>query len=104
MSMTLKPGARLLSAVCATEMIAVKVPAGEIEITIGGSAPVLSAADRDGSGSVADGYGGGASMGKRYVDAANTVELLCTKAGDGLPAVDGALLELKDAKPLPASD
>ncbi len=104
MSMTLKPGARLLSAVCATEMIAVKVPAGEIEITIGGSAPLLSAADRDGSGSVADGHGGGASMGKRYVDAANTVELLCTKAGDGLPAVDGVLLELKDAKPLPASD
>lgn len=104
MSMTLKPGARLLSAVCATEMIAVKVPAGEIEITIGGSAPLLSAADRDASGSVADGHGGGASMGKRYVDAANTVELLCTKAGDGLPAVDGELLELKDAKPLPASD
>lgn len=104
MSMTLKPGARLLSAVCATELIAVKVPAGEIAITIGGSAPVLSAADRDGSGSVADGHGGGASMGKRYVDEGNTLELLCTKAGDGVPALGGVVLEIKDAKPLPASD
>jgi hypothetical protein len=43
-------------------------------------------------------------MGKRYVDADDTVELLCTKAGDGLPAVDGRLMQLKEAKALPASD
>ena len=104
MSMSLKPGSRLFSAVCATEMIAVKAPAGEVDITIGGVPPVLSAADRDGSGSIADGHGGGASMGKRYVDASDTIELLCTKAGDGVPALGGELLQLKEAKPLPASD
>jgi len=43
-------------------------------------------------------------MGKRYVDEGETVELLCTKAGDGVPAMGGALLELKGAKALPASD
>jgi hypothetical protein len=43
-------------------------------------------------------------MGKRYVDEADSVELLCTKPGDGLPALDGEVLQLKDAKPLPASD
>ena len=36
-------------------------------------------------------------MGKRYVDEANTIELLCTKPGDGLPAIAGALLTIKDA-------
>ena len=104
MSITLKPGTRLFSAVCTTEMIAVKVPAGEAGLTIGGAAPVSSAADRDGTGSVADGHGGGVSMGKRYVDDADTIELLCTKAGDGVPALDGVLLQLKEAKALPASD
>lgn len=104
MSMTLKPGTRLFSAVCTTEMIAVKAPAGEIELTIGGAAPVASAADRDDTGAVADGHGGGASMGKRYVDDDETVELLCTKAGDGIPAIGGVPLQLKEAKALPASD
>lgn len=104
MSMTLKPGARLFSVVCPTEMIAVKAPSGEVDLTIGGVAPVASAAERSDSGSVADGHGGGAAMGKRYVDDAGTIELLCTKAGDGLPALNGELLELKEAKALPASD
>lgn len=104
MAMSIKAGARLFSSVCATEMIAVKVPAGEIEVTIGGAAPVLSAGERTGTGAVAAGHGGGAAMGKRYVDAADTIELLCTKAGDGVPALGGELLVIKEAKAMPASD
>lgn len=104
MTMILKPGTRLFSAVCATELIAVKAPTGEINLTIGGATPVLTAADRSGSAAVADGHGGGALMGKRYVDNENTIELLCTKAGEGLPALDGEVLATKEAKPLPASD
>lgn len=104
MPMTLKPGARLFSAVCTTELIAVKVPAGEVDLTIGGVPPVGSAAERTQTGSVADGHGGGAAMGKRYVDSAETIELLCTKPGDGVPALGDELLQLKEAKPLPASD
>jgi hypothetical protein len=104
MSLTLKPGTRLISAVCSTEMIVVKAPAGDVELTIGGVAPVASAAERTGSGEVVDGHGGGVAMGKRYVDEAATIELLCTKAGEGVPAVGGSPLELKEAKPLPASD
>ncbi len=104
MAMNLKPGTRLFSAVCSTELITVKAPPDEVDLTIGGVPPVSSAADRDPSGSVADGHGGGAAMGKRYVDEGDTIELLCTKAGDGVPAVAGELLVLKDSKPLPASD
>ncbi len=43
-------------------------------------------------------------MGKRYVDEAGTIELLCVKPGKGTLALDGAALVLKEAKPLPASD
>lgn len=104
MSTTLKPGARLFSAVCNGEMITVKAPADEIELTIGGVPPVASAAERDGSTSAAEGHDGGIAMGKRYVDEADTIELLCTKPGDGVPAVNGEILVLKEAKALPASD
>lgn len=104
MGITLKPGARLFSAVCTTEMITVKAPAGEVELTIGGAMPLLSAADRDAAGAVADGHGGGAAIGKRYVDESETLELLCTKPGDGVPAIDGVVLGLKGSKPLPSSD
>jgi hypothetical protein len=100
----LKLGTRVFSTVCSTEMIAVKAPGGPVALTIGGVAPVLSGNDRDSNHSLVAGHDGGAAMGKRYVDAAGSVELLCTKGGDGVPAVDGELLLLKDAKPLPASD
>jgi hypothetical protein len=105
MSITLKPGVRLFSAVCTTEMIVVRVPpGGGIDLTIGGAPPLTSAADRDSGSSVTDGYGGGAAIGKRYVDDEGTIELLCTKAGPGVPAIGGKLLNIKDAKPLPSSD
>lgn len=104
MPMTLKPGARLFSAVCRTELIAVKAPVGEVDVTIGGVEPVASATERTPMGAVVEGHGGGTAMGKRYVDTADTIELLCTKAGDGVPALGGELLHRKEAKPLPASD
>ena len=43
-------------------------------------------------------------MGKRYVDEAGRVELLCVKAGKGSLAIDGVALKTKDAKSLPSSD
>ena len=102
MATTLKPGARLFSSVCSTEMIVVKDPGGEVEVTIGGVPATTSMPER--SGEVVEGHGGGASIGKRYVDGAGSVELLCSKSGDGVPAINGELLYLKEAKPLPSSD
>lgn len=104
MSLMVKPGTRLFSAVCSTEMIAVKAPGVLVDLTIGGTTPVVVAAERPSGGTVAPGHGGGAAMGKRYVDADDAIELLCTKPGEGVPALAGVLLELKDAKPMPASD
>ena len=37
-------------------------------------------------------------MGKRYIDEAETLEVLCVKAGDGSLAANGALLLQKDTK------
>jgi hypothetical protein len=104
MSLTLKPGTRLFSVVCTTEMIVVKAGSADVELTIGGAQPVTNASDRTEIGGVAEGHGGGSAIGKRYVDADQSVELLVTKPGDGVAAIAGELLTIKDAKPLPASD
>lgn len=103
MALTLKPGIRLHSAVCTTELITLKAPDVGVELTIGGVAPVEDADGQEGR-SVVEGHGGGALIGKRYVDDDDTIELLCTKGGDGVPALSGQLMALKEAKPLPASD
>ena len=104
MTLALKPGTRLYSAVSATELIVVKAPSDEVDVTIGGAPALTEAEGRDESIGPADGHAGDALMGKRYVDTDDTIELLCTKPGSGLPALGGSLLSLKDAKPLPASD
>ena len=46
----------------------------------------------------------GTQMGKRYVDAGDSIELLCTKPGDGSLGLGDDLLTIKESKPLPASD
>jgi hypothetical protein len=101
--MKVKPGTRLRSAVCTTELIVVRAPDSDVDITIGGAPASTDAVENDG-GAVADGHGGGTAMGKRYVDGEGSIELLCTKPGEGRPAVAGSVLDLKDTKPLPSSD
>ena len=84
--------------------MAVKVPAGDAQLTIGGVPPVSMAAERTPGGAPTPGHDSGVLMGKRYVDHDDTIELLCTKPGPGSPALNGTLLVLKEAKALPASD
>lgn len=96
----MKPGSKLKSQVCDTEVMVIKCGAGEVQC--GGAA---MAADKPAAPeALADDCAGGSLMGKRYVNAAGTFELLCVKGGKGSLAVDGAVLAIKDAKPLPASD
>ena len=104
MGTTLRPGTRLFSAVCSAEFIVIRAPAGGADVTIGGLPALASADERDGAAMAAEGHGGGVAIGKRYVDEDDTVELLCTKPGEGVPAVRGRLMTIKEAKPLPASD
>jgi hypothetical protein len=99
-----KPGLRLRSAVCATEVVMVKAPGADVDLQCGGAPMVaIDEAPAD-SGTPASGFDGGTLIGKRYVDAAESIELLCTKAGAGALSLGEELLVTKGAKPLPSSD
>lgn len=103
MALDLRPGDRLRSAVCSTELVVVKAPAEAIDLRCGGVA-VLGPDDSapDGAALVAD-FAVGTLIGKRYTDGAD-LELLCSKAGEGSLSVGETALEVKGAKPLPSSD
>ena len=98
----LKPGARFQSTVCTTEVIVVKGE-GEIDLTCGGAA-MVPAGSAEVGGAPADDASDGTLLGTRYSDEADSVEILCTKAGDGSLAVGDAPLAVAQAKTLPASD
>jgi hypothetical protein len=102
--MELKPGTKLRSTVCTTEVVVIRAPGEAVEITIGGAPVVLSADAGESTGAPAAGFDGGTLLGKRYADEDLGLELLASKAGAGSVAVNGVVLEVKGAKPLPASD
>lgn len=102
--MDIKPGSRWKSAVCGAQMVVVRPPKHAGELQCGGVA-VLELADAAvASGDVHADHAGGVMIGKRYTDAESGIEVLGAKAGKGSLAFDGRPLQLKDAKPLPASD
>jgi hypothetical protein len=96
----MKPGTRLKSAACDTEVMVIRTGGGQIEC---GGAPMGEAKPAEPAALSPD-FSGGTLMGKRYVDADGQYELLCVKPGKGSLSVDGVVLVTKDAKPLPASD
>ena len=100
--MELQPGIQLKSAAGTTEVIVVKPPNVTVTLTCAGL-PMLGR-DQTPPDDVAGSPGGSTLLGKRYVDEATDIEVLCTKAGEGELAVDGRPLQLKAAKPLPSSD
>lgn len=103
MAVKFRAGQQLVSAVDSTTVIIIKAPAEECTLTCGGvemadvGEPV-TAAEADPS------LMGGTQIGKRYVDEAETIQVLCTKPGQGTLALDGKPLVIQAAKPLPASD
>ncbi len=101
--MELRPGSRLKSTVCDTEVIAVKA-SGELDVTCGGAPMVDATADAGDKGTPSEAASGGTQMGKRYVNEDESLELLCTKPGAGSLGIGDTPLILKESKPLPASD
>lgn len=99
----LKAGTRLQSAVCTTEVMVVKATDGDADVRCGGAAMLEIGAEKSGAAPDSS-AAAGTQVGKRYVDEGDTLELLCTKPGDGSLALGDALLTLKEAKPLPSSD
>ena len=102
--MELKPGLRLESATCDTQVVVVRAPkeATDVDVRCGGHP--MRDLGTGGDRLALTGEGDATLLGKRYADEELGVEVLCTKAGSGTLAVDGRPLAIKTAKPLPASD
>ncbi|MBC7302643.1 MAG: hypothetical protein H5T78_17070 [Nocardia sp.] len=98
----LRPGEQLASTVCGTRVVVVRAPAGGAPELACGAAPLVPAAQA----APAPPPGGDAVtlVGKRYVDAGETVELLCIASGSGALTCGGEPMTIKAAKALPASD
>jgi hypothetical protein len=100
----LKAGTRAKCAVCDTEVMIVRAAPAEVLVTCGGAELIGMDAAKTPGAHAAAAVPQVAQVGKRYVNAAATVELLCTKGGKGELAIDGESLSVKQAKPLPSSD
>ena len=97
----IKNGTRLTSQVCDTQVIVVRSAESLDDLRCGGAPMVEIGAPREGELDPA--FAGGSVMGKRYVDDAGA-EVLVTKPGAGSLSVGATPLQLKEVKPLPASD
>ena len=103
--MKLRTGQTLVSLVDDTTVVVVRAATGDVEVTCGGTAMV----DGKAGAGVAKGSPDpeqleGTLIGKRYADEELGLELLCTRGGAGTLTCNGVVLEIKGAKPLPASD
>lgn len=96
----LRPGLRLRSRTCTTEIVVVRPGSGAGSLECGG-APMTT---EDVAGVAVPTDGPAVLLGKRYTDASQTLEVLVTKAGAGPLSVDGVALAVKAARLLPASD
>lgn len=96
----MKPGIKLKSAACDTEVLVIKGSNFAVEC---GGKPMSESQPAERS-ELDAAFAGGTTIGKRYVNADNSIELLCVKAGKGSLSIDGTALQIKDSKPLPSSD
>ncbi len=102
--MQVKPGSRLKSQVCDTQIVIVRVPSADLDIRCGGVA-MVGTSDSVAEGLVLDAhFSDGSLMGKRYADESDAVEFLCSRAGAGSLSIGEAKLDVKGAKALPSSD
>jgi hypothetical protein len=102
--MELKPGSRLKSAVCDTEVMVVRPPNAPVSVECGGHPMLEHSAAKTPGLAPAEGHASGTQAGKRFTDEDTGLELLCTKGGAGSLSVDGREIGVKEAKKLPASD
>ena len=101
-ALSLRPGDQLASTVCTTRVVVVRFPTGRQPLIECGGSPMV--AGTPGAKPSPGGPDAVTLIGKRYVDADGSVELLCTSSGAGTLSCDGEPMTIKSAKPLPASD
>jgi hypothetical protein len=98
----LKVGAKLYSAVCEGQVLVLHCSGPEADVRCGG-VPLATAVVTD-KVAVDPRLASGFLIGKRYVDDADQIELLCVKPGKGTLTLNGEALKPKQPKQLPASD
>lgn len=102
--MQLRPGQRLRSQVCATEVIIVHPANTDVDLRCGGSPMVDLDSGVQLESAPQAGLASGNEMGKRYTTEDGSLEVLVTKAGVGTLTVRDNPLLTKEVKPLPSSD
>ena len=102
--MQLKPGLRLESATCDTQVVVVRAPkdGADVDLRCGGE-PMREIGSSDERVAMSA-TGDPTLLGKRYADEELGLEVLCSKGGDGALTVGDTPLLVKGAKPLPSSD
>ena len=103
MSVVPKPGVRLRSVTCSTEVVVVKGGGDEVDLRCGGE-PMVPVGQDATAGEPAAPFDEGTLVGKRYVTDDESIEVLCTKPGAGSLSLGDTALLVKGAKPLPSSD
>lgn len=100
----LSVGERYRSVACATEVIVLAAPGAPVDLACGGSPMVPADSEAPSEATLDPQFAGETLVGKRYWHQESGLEVLCTKRGEGSLSVDGAVLEIKAAASLPASD
>jgi hypothetical protein len=100
----LKLGSRHKSAVCDTQVMVIRATAEPVDLRCGGVSMIEMTGTPPEGAALDPQHAGGALIGKRYINAADKIELLCTKGGQGSLAVGDETLDIKQAKALPSSD
>jgi hypothetical protein len=101
--MKLKPGMRIKSAVCDTEVVVIRAPKSGLPFC-GGAEMLAPTEARPTVGASLDPHSKGTVLGKRYFDEESDLELLCAKGGLGSLTIEGRPLAIREAKKLPSSD
>ena len=100
----LKLGSRHKSAVCDTQVMVIRATPEPVDLRCGGVAMIEVSAEAPAGVALDPLFAAGSLIGKRYIDAADKIELLCTKGGKGSLAIGPDAFEVKQAKALPSSD
>ena len=104
MAVVTKPGTRLRSVTCSTEVVIVRGSTEPADLRCGGQPMVDVGTENPETSDVSAPFDEGSLVGKRYVNEDESIEVLCTKPGAGSLSIGDAALTVKGAKPLPASD
>jgi hypothetical protein len=99
----LKLGAKYRSIACDTQIMVIRTVPEPLDVRCGG-APMAGPNGEVPALAIAEGFVECTLIGKRYIDAADRIELLCIKGGKGSLSLGSGPLQVKLPKALPSSD